>query len=78
MICSPCLSLVQVETSAVNAPRSLVLLAVVDGTRQRRGGYWTVPDAPRIGLRAYAQEHPWIVAGAACGIAGVIVDFALT
>jgi hypothetical protein len=52
------------------------ILAVVDGTRQRLGGFWGQENEPPMGLRAYAQRHPWIIAGAACGIAGVVVDFA--
>lgn len=53
------------------------ILAVIDGTRQRSGLYPSAPGPP-IGLRGYARAHPWIVAGAVCGIAGVIVDFTFT
>jgi hypothetical protein len=50
------------------------LLAVVDGTAQDKGTY---PSSPgRTGLKLYARRHPWIVAGAFCGIAGVLVGVA--
>jgi hypothetical protein len=47
------------------------LLAVIDGTLQDKGLY---PNSPgRTGLRLYTREHPWIVAGAVCGVLGAIV-----
>ena len=47
------------------------LLTVVDGTLQDKGLY---PSSPgRTGLRMYAMAHPWIVAGAACGVAGTVL-----
>ncbi len=46
------------------------LLAVADGALQDKGLY---PSAPgRTGLRLYARKHPWIVAGALCGVIGVV------
>jgi hypothetical protein len=50
------------------------LLAVVDGTMADKGTY---PSSPgRTGLRLYARQHPWIVAGAGCGIVALVVDVA--
>jgi hypothetical protein len=47
------------------------LLAVVDGTLQDKGLY---PSSPgRSGLQMYARAHPWIVAGAACGVAVTVL-----
>lgn len=47
------------------------LLAVVDGTLQDKGLY---PSSPgRTGLKRYGRQHPWILAGAACGTAGSIL-----
>jgi hypothetical protein len=48
------------------------LLAVVDGTMADKGTYLSAPG--RTGLRRYVSQHPWIIAGAACGIAGIVVD----
>lgn len=48
------------------------LLAVVDGALQEKGLY---PSSPgRTGLRAFARKHPWIVLGAFCGAAAVLLD----
>jgi hypothetical protein len=48
------------------------LLAVVDGALQDKGLY---PSGPgRTGLRRYARKHPWIVAGAVCGVIGVVLS----
>jgi hypothetical protein len=47
------------------------ILAVVDGTLQDKGTYPTSPG--RIGPWRYAQVHPWMVAGAGCGIAGTVL-----
>jgi hypothetical protein len=49
------------------------LLAVVDGTMADKGTYPSDPG--RTGLGLYAREHPWILGGAGCGVAGVVVDF---
>ena len=47
------------------------LLAVVDGAMQDKGLY---PIAPgRTGLQGYVRKHPWTVAGAISGVAGVVV-----
>lgn len=47
------------------------LLAVVDGSRQDKGTY---PSSPgRTGISLYARQHPWIVAGAVCGVVGTVV-----
>jgi hypothetical protein len=47
------------------------VLAVVDGVMQDKGLY---PSAGgRTGVRRYARSHPWIVAGAVCGVAGTLV-----
>lgn len=46
------------------------LLAVVDGTMQDKGTYTSTPG--RTGLRRYTREHPWIIAGAICGILGTL------
>jgi hypothetical protein len=46
------------------------VLAVVDGTRQDKGTY---PSSPgRNGFKLYRRQHPWIVAGAVCGILGTV------
>jgi hypothetical protein len=48
------------------------LLAVADGTLQDKGLY---PSSPgRTGLRLYARTHPWIMAGAVCGVVGVVLS----
>lgn len=48
------------------------LLAVVDGTMQDKGQY---PSSPgRTGVRRYARQHPWIVAGAVVGAAGTVLS----
>jgi hypothetical protein len=49
------------------------LLAVVDGARQPTGLYPSEPGG-RIGLTNFARAHPWIVAGAASGAAGTIIN----
>jgi hypothetical protein len=49
------------------------LFAVVDGTLQDKGTY---PDTPgRTGFRRYRREHPWILVGGLCGIAGTLISF---
>ena len=48
------------------------LSAVVDGSRQPTGLY-PEDDTGRKGLRRYASEHLWIIAGAVAGIAGTIL-----
>jgi hypothetical protein len=48
------------------------LLAVVDGAMQDRGLYPS--PAGRMGFRMFMQKHPWIVAGAACGVVAAILD----
>lgn len=50
------------------------LSAVVDGSREPTGLY-PEDDTGRKGLHRYANEHPWIVAGALAGIAGTIAAF---
>ena len=50
------------------------LSAVVDGSRQPTGLY-PADDTGRMGLRRYAEQHPWIVAGALAGVAGTITAF---
>jgi hypothetical protein len=47
------------------------LLAVADGALQDKAVYPSDPG--RAGIRLYAREHPCIVAGAVCGIAGTLV-----
>jgi hypothetical protein len=47
------------------------LLAVVDGVMQDKGLYGSPPG--RTGIRRFTRQHPWIVAGAACGVAGTVV-----
>jgi hypothetical protein len=48
------------------------LLAVADGALQDKGNW---PSSPgRTGLRLYAHLHPWIVAGAVCGVIGVMLS----
>jgi hypothetical protein len=46
------------------------VLAVVDGTLQDKGLYPSTPG--RMGW-GYVRKHPWIVAGAGCGIAGTVL-----
>jgi hypothetical protein len=46
------------------------LLAVVDGTLQDKGTYPS--GRGRTGFRLYFRQHPWIVAGAACGVLGTV------
>jgi hypothetical protein len=47
------------------------LLAVADGAMQDKGLY---PSSPgRMGIKGYAKTHPWIVAGAVCGVVGTIL-----
>jgi hypothetical protein len=48
------------------------LLAVVDGTLQDKGTYASSPG--RMGFKLYARKHPWIVAGAGCGVAGTVLS----
>ncbi|MGC1799242.1 MAG: hypothetical protein WA701_02550 [Solirubrobacterales bacterium] len=43
------------------------VLAVIDGTMQDK---LEVP--PRKGFKLYRQQHPWIVAGAICGVLGTV------
>jgi hypothetical protein len=49
------------------------LFAVIDGTWQRRA-LLPEDDPRRTGMGLYTREHPWIVAGAACGVLGVVAD----
>lgn len=47
------------------------LLAVVDGALQDTALY---PSGPgRMGFRRYIRKHPWIAAGAVCGVVGTIL-----
>lgn len=47
------------------------LSAVVDGVVQDKGLY---PSSPgRTGWRLFARSHPWILVGAAFGVAATIV-----
>jgi hypothetical protein len=48
------------------------LLAVADGALQDKGNHPSDPG--RTGLRVYVREHPWIVAGAVCGVIGVVLS----
>ena len=54
------------------------LSAVVDGIRIRTVGatlgYPTPEEHPRVGVAAFAKLHPWIIAGAAAGIAATILE----
>ena len=50
------------------------VFAVVDGIRQDKGNYPS--PTGRTGLKLFARKHPWIIAGAVCGVAGTIVGFA--
>jgi hypothetical protein len=50
------------------------LSAVVDGTLEDKGTYPS--ESGRRGLRRYSREHPGILVGALCGVAGVAVDLA--
>lgn len=48
------------------------VFAAADGALQDRGLY---PSSPgRTGLKLYARTHPWIVAGAVCGVVGVVLS----
>jgi hypothetical protein len=47
------------------------VLTVIDGTLADKGTY--LSSSGRTGVRRYCREHPWIVLGAACGIAGAVV-----
>jgi hypothetical protein len=47
------------------------VLTVVDGTLQDKGNYPSPPG--RMGLRMYAGKHPWLVAGAVCGVLGTVL-----
>lgn len=47
------------------------VLAAAEIALQDKGNY---PSSPgRTGLRLAWRQHPWLLAGAACGIAGTIV-----
>ncbi|MHB8235003.1 MAG: hypothetical protein ACYDHT_10160 [Solirubrobacteraceae bacterium] len=50
------------------------LLAVVHGVVADKGNYPSNPG--RTGFPLFVREHPWIVAGAACGVAGTVVGVA--
>lgn len=50
------------------------LLAVVDGTLQDKGT--RLSDPGRTGVRLYTRQHPWIVAGAVCGVVGTLLAVA--
>jgi hypothetical protein len=44
------------------------VLALVDGIAQDKGVY---PSSPgRMGVRVFSRKHPWLLAGAACGMVG--------
>jgi hypothetical protein len=50
------------------------ILAVADGVLADKGNY---PSAGgRTGMRLYYRKHPWIVAGAVCGVAGTVLGTA--
>ena len=52
------------------------LFAVVDGTLQDKGLY---PSSPgRTGLRLYARQHPWLIVGGLCGVAGTVTSVVWT
>jgi hypothetical protein len=48
------------------------LSAVIDGTRQRTGNFPEAATGP-VGFRRYSREHPWVVGGAVCGVAGTVL-----
>ena len=45
------------------------VLAVVDGARQKHLLYAGDP----IGFRRFMKDHPWLVAGALCGVVGTVL-----
>jgi hypothetical protein len=50
------------------------LSAVADGMVRDKGLY---PSSPgRTGFRLFCRTHPWIVAGAVCGVAATVVGLA--
>jgi hypothetical protein len=47
------------------------LLAVVDGVLQDKGLYPS--SSGRTGFKLFLREHPWIVAGAVCGVIATVL-----